>query len=208
MTLTTTDDLIQDNDVKEEESSTAHSGPISTTGQDQGMVLALGLGKAPTEKKVLSALRLLIGFVFLWDFLDKTFGLGVATPPAQSWLSGASPTTGYLTSLNGPAAGALQPLAGQTWVDVVFMLGMLLVGSALILGVALRAAAVGGTLMMAMLWLSALPGKNNPFVDEHVIIAVCLWVLVLAGAGRVWGLDRVWVSLARRPRLGWLRRLG
>jgi thiosulfate dehydrogenase [quinone] large subunit len=31
-----------------------------------------------------ASLRLLTGFVFLWAFLDKTFGLGYATPPARA----------------------------------------------------------------------------------------------------------------------------
>lgn len=190
MTLTATENRIQHDELKE-----------GTSGTDSA-------GQAPIKMKVLALLRILVGFVFLWDFLDKTFGLGFATPPAQSWLSGASPTTGYLASLTGPAAGVLQPLAGQTWVDVVFMMGMLLLGVALVLGVALRAAAVGGTLMLVLLWMSALPGKNNPFVDEHVIFALDLWVLLLAGAGRVWGLGRVWGSMTKRPWLGWLRRLG
>ena len=43
--------------------------------------------------------RILLGFVFLWAFLDKTFGLGYATEPAKAWINGGSPTTGFLKIL-------------------------------------------------------------------------------------------------------------
>src|SRR5689334_12004100 len=46
----------------------------------------------------LASLRLLTGFVFLWAFLDKTFGLGYATASGKGWLDGGSPTKGFLGS--------------------------------------------------------------------------------------------------------------
>ncbi len=54
-----------------------------------------------TEKKgwgytVLGLTRLMVGFTFLWAFLDKTFGLGFSTPTEKSWLNGGSPTSGFL----------------------------------------------------------------------------------------------------------------
>ncbi len=33
---------------------------------------------------VLAVLRLAMGFIFLWAFLDKTFGLGYSTPPERA----------------------------------------------------------------------------------------------------------------------------
>ncbi|EMY35122.1 DoxX family protein [Arthrobacter crystallopoietes BAB-32] len=155
--------------------------------------------------KALAVLRILLGTVFLWAFLDKALGLGFATPANKSWLAGGEPTSGYLGSLEGAFAGAFQPLAGQAWVDWSFMLGMLAVGSALILGIGLRAAAVGGTLIMGLMWLSSLPLKNHPVVDEHAIYASALWLLALAGAGQVWGLGKAWSRLPIVQRIGWLR---
>ena len=40
--------------------------------------------------------RISIGWIFLWAFLDKTFGWGFATPAGKAWISGGSPTTGFL----------------------------------------------------------------------------------------------------------------
>ena len=46
--------------------------------------------------QALAVTRILVGFVFLWAFLDKTLGLGFATTPEKAWLAGTSPTTGFL----------------------------------------------------------------------------------------------------------------
>ena len=37
-----------------------------------------------TAAKALAVLRISTGFVFLWAFLDKTFGFGYATPSAKA----------------------------------------------------------------------------------------------------------------------------
>jgi thiosulfate dehydrogenase (quinone) large subunit len=150
---------------------------------------------APARRS-LAVLRLTLGMIFLWAFLDKTFGLGFATAPEKAWIAGGSPAGGYLGSLEGAFAPLFAAMAGQPWVDVSFMLGMLAVGSALILGVAMRAAAVGGTIIMALMWLSSLPLENHPVIDDHVIYAAALWVLFFTGAGRTWGAGRIWESQA------------
>ena len=50
-----------------------------------------------------AALRLVLGWTFLWAFLDKLFGLGYGTPSDRSWLTGGSPTRGFLeNSATGP----------------------------------------------------------------------------------------------------------
>ncbi|MEV4569763.1 hypothetical protein AB0K12_38895 [Nonomuraea sp. NPDC049419] len=45
---------------------------------------------------VWAAARIAIGWIFLWAFLDKTFGWGFATPSDRAWIAGGSPTTGFL----------------------------------------------------------------------------------------------------------------
>src|SRR3990167_10770972 len=69
-------------------------------------------------------LRLGMGFIFLWAFLDKTFGLGFATVAEKSWMNGGSPTYGFLTMVTkGPFAEFFQSLAGVQVVDWLFMAG-------------------------------------------------------------------------------------
>ena len=48
-------------------------------------------GRIITERatKFLAIVRVVVGVEFLWAFLDKTFGLGYATPAARAWINGA-----------------------------------------------------------------------------------------------------------------------
>lgn len=126
----------------------------------------------------LAATRIMIGLVFLWAFLDKTFGLGMATPSERAWLSGGSPTTGYLKGLEGVFASFFNGLAGNMLVDWLFMLGLLGVGVGLTLGIAMRISIIAGSAMLFLMWLAALPISTNPLIDDHVIyiaILVFMW---------------------------------
>ncbi|OIJ68716.1 DoxX family membrane protein [Streptomyces mangrovisoli] len=169
-----------------------------------------------TRAYVLAGLRLLTGFVFLWAFLDKTFGFGYATPSGKGWIDGGSPTKGFLSSVAaGPMRSTFHDWAGAGWADWLFMLGLLGVGVALVSGVALRLAAVAGTAMMALMWMAEWPParhlsdgslsmSSNPFADYHVVYALVLIALAAAGAGATWGLGKVWARLPIVSRHRWL----
>lgn len=156
----------------------------------------------------LAALRITTGLVFLWAFADKLIGLGYATPVERAWINGGSPTRGFLSSVEaGPFAAGFQAVAGQGWVDWLFMLALLGVGSAVVLGIGLRAAAVSGSLLMALMWLAEwhparfTPGgdptaSTNPLIDYHVIYALALVVVAVTAAGNRWGLGRWWSRTA------------
>lgn len=150
-------------------------------------------------------LRILLGSIFLWAFVDKTFGLGFATTSAKAWLNGGSPTSGFLTfGVHGPLADFFRSLAGQGWVDGLFMAGLLLIGLALILGVAMHLACGMGALLVSFMFLALLPPENNPVIDEHVIYAVTLLGLASSNAGDSWGLGKRWKKLPLVKRFPWL----
>ncbi|KKR25004.1 MAG: DoxX family protein [Candidatus Levybacteria bacterium GW2011_GWB1_39_7] len=147
------------------------------------------------QKQVFALLRITLGFIFLWAFFDKLLGLGFATTPEKAWLAGGSPTLGYLKfGTHGPFAGTFQTLAGNVMVDWLFMLGLLGVGAAFVLGIALRFAALGGGLMMILMWLSAFPPKNNPLIDEHIIYLLVLLSIGRVETGNVLGLGKWWAK--------------
>ena len=126
-------------------------------------------------------LRLGLGWIFLWAFIDKLFGLGFATASDKSWLAGGSPTLGFLSSaVQGPFASFYQSIAGSIFVDWLFMAGLFLIGTSLILGVFLRTAGYSGALMMFLMWTAILPPTNNPLLDDHII-----YLLVLLGIAAV-----------------------
>ncbi|MBU2669954.1 DoxX family membrane protein [Actinoplanes bogorensis] len=158
--------------------------------------------------KALAVARVSLGFVFLWAFLDKTFGLGYSTPWERAWINGGSPTKGFLSSLEvGPLQGFFHSIAGAGWANWSFMLGMLAIGVALITGVGMRLAAVGATAMMAFMWLAEWPlasGSSNPIVDYHFFYAVAAIALALTYAGHTWGLGRWWAKLPLVQKNRWL----
>jgi thiosulfate dehydrogenase [quinone] large subunit len=156
--------------------------------------------------KTLAVLRVVTGFVFLWAFLDKLFGLGYATPSKGAWISGGSPTKGFLSSVHvGPFESMFHSWAGTWWADWLFMLGLGAIGIAVIAGVALRLSAVAGSLMMLMMWAAEWPfaqsmstgeatHSTNPIIDYHIIYALILIALAAASAGYTWGLGRRWAD--------------
>lgn len=142
-----------------------------------------------------AATRLGLGWVFLWAFLDKTFGLGHDTTGEQAWLHGGHPTQGFLKfGTKGPLAGLYRHLTGVTVVDWLFMIGLAAVGAALILGIGMRITAAAGALLMVMMWSAVLPPAGNPFMDDHLIYALLLIGLAMVGAGDALGLGRWWRS--------------
>ena len=48
------------------------------------------------ESHIWGALRFGMGWIFIWSFLDKLFGLGFPTSPESAWIAGGSPTFGFL----------------------------------------------------------------------------------------------------------------
>ncbi|MBP2703722.1 hypothetical protein JOL79_07890 [Microbispora sp. RL4-1S] len=141
--------------------------------------------------------RIAVGWVFLWAFLDKLFGWGFATPAKGAWVNGGSPTTGFLKgTADRTFGGVFGALAGQAWVDWLFMGGLLGIGVALVLGVGMRIAAVSATLLLVLMWAAELPLTTNPFLDEHIVYAIVVIGLALAGAGRTLGLGVQWTRTA------------
>ena len=69
-------------------------------------------------------------------------------------------------------------MAGHAIVDWLFMLGLLGIGVALIIGVAMRFATAAGATMYIADVDASLPLENNPVVDDHLVGAIVMIVLV------------------------------
>jgi thiosulfate dehydrogenase [quinone] large subunit len=145
-------------------------------------------------KAVLGILRLSIGLIFLWAFLDKLLGLGLATIPEQAWLAGGSPTTGFLKfGVHGPFADFFQSLAGIGAVDWLFMLGLAFIGTTLTLGIMTKLGGWAGIIMLFLMYLAVgLPPEHHPFIDEHWVYIFVLLAIVWSNAGIYFGLGNQW----------------
>ena len=149
-----------------------------------------------------TVLRLLLGWSFMWAFLDKMFGLGFATCRAAesssidfgcdaSMIKGGSPTFGFLNfgtagSHTGGLFDWMAPSAPDAinLADVGFMAALLFGGLALILGIGVRTAAVGGALLMTFMFLAAdVWPENNPVNSSHVIEGFAFLGIATVGAG-------------------------
>ena len=174
-------------------------------------------GLSGAIRRVLAVLRMGMGFIFMWAFLDKLFALGFSSGRLEGGgidffadgaaaLNGGSPTFGFLSfGSRGPLASFWQGLAGDTWVNWLFMGALLGLGLALLLGIGLRAVAVGGSILMLSMWSVAMLPGSNPFMDSHIIYALVLVVLALTAAGDTWGLGARWSRTSLVQRLPWLK---
>jgi thiosulfate dehydrogenase [quinone] large subunit len=149
-------------------------------------------------------LRIALGMVFFWAFIDKVFGLGFSTCRdkagsveimcSESWLKGGSPTYEFLkfATKDSPLSSIFQSMAGNPLWDWLFMAGLAGLGLALILGIGLRLAAYSGTLMMALMYIALFQPENNPALDEHVIYALVMLGLSQSKSARRWSLYGWW----------------
>src|SRR5918992_4037657 len=113
-----------------------------------------GAVMTPTAAGVMALVRLATGFVFLWAFLDKTFGLGYSTATENAWIRGGSPTEGFLSGVQvGPLQDTFHEWAGQTWADWMFMIGLGGIGVGVVLRGALRGPPPGGPRLMGVMWV-------------------------------------------------------
>lgn len=159
-------------------------------------------------------LRIALGWIFLWAFLDKLFGLGFATCRAEggsdidvacdaAFIKGGAPTFGFLEfGTQGSHTGDLfswmapaSPTAANL-ADWLFMISLLAIGVGLVLGCASRLAAIGGAVLLVFMYLAGFVWpENNPVLDDHLIYGVALLGIAFTGAGRYIGLGERWNRL-------------
>lgn len=152
--------------------------------------------KRGKEQLIWALLRLTLGWIFFWAFIDKVFGFGFNTPAGKAWLDGVSPTFGFLKfATKGPFASLYQGMAGSALVDWLFMLGLLFVGATLILGIMVRLGSYTGILMLILMYTagSILP-EHNPFLDEHIIYSIALIGIAVSNSGQCLGLGERWFA--------------
>lgn len=130
-------------------------------------------------------LRLAMGLIFLWAFVDKLLGLGFATKSENAWLSGGSPTSGFLlNATRGPLEAMFKGLAGIAAVDWLFMLGLLFVGLTVTFNKYIEWGAIAGSAMLLLMYLAVLPPDNNPLLDDHLVYILVLILLAYKSSNR------------------------
>ncbi len=166
--------------------------------------------RSETGRKILAALRIVIGFNFFWSFLDKLLGLNYNTAAESAWIQGGSPTQGYLMGASDGWLGPVwEAVAGSVVIDTLFMLALLGLGVAALTGAGLRIAAVAGVLLSVGFYLSQLPleagAATNPVTTSHWYYFLLFLLFPFLDAGRTWGVANIWERFSIVQKNPWLR---
>ncbi len=146
-------------------------------------------------------LRFLLGWLFFYAGITKILNPAWS---AAGYLKGAKTFAGLYNFFLSPGMLPITNFLNE-W-------GLTLIGAALMLGIFARLASAGGILLMALYYFPILefpyPNAHSFLVDEHVIYAAALLVLLALHAGKSWGLGTWCAKLpfcAAHPRLqSWL----
>ena len=145
-------------------------------------------------------LRLVVGWVFLFAGTEKILQLEGQGPfsaggflkfaTAGTWPGAAedavvNPTQALWIGL----AGNPQALA---FIDFIVPVGQVLIGAALILGLATRFAGLMGALMMGFFFVAAWDFGHG-IINQHFVYAGLALFLAYARAGEIYGLD-AWIE--------------
>ena len=156
-----------------------------------------------TQQVLLVSLRTLIGWHFLYEGFFKliTPGWGPDGLPLPAWSA-----AGYLRGATGPLADVFHAAASSAWIgtiDVVMPLALVAVGLGLMLGLLTQAASLGGIMLLAMFYVSAIPTTGLPeprlegaylLVNKNLIELIALAVVFAFRTGRIAGFDRLFSS--------------
>lgn len=185
---------------------------MSTVTETKNVTYQEEIVTRPGARKVLAIFRIVLGFTFFWAFIDKLFGLGFATEADRAWINGGKPAQGFLMGMTGegtesnPFRGLMEFfLSWGSFADILFMVGLLGIGVALITGAGLKIAAVTGTLLMLFMYFAQFPltqGGTNPITDSHWIEALAMITFASTLAGDTWGLGKWWGGIVGDS---WLR---
>ncbi len=137
-----------------------------------------------TEKGqyALAAFRILMGWIFLWAFLDKLLGLGFQTPAGSGMVDGGSPSSFVIYAGGGVFFDLFKSVAGNFFVDLLLMAGLLGLGAVLVLGIAPKVTTALTIIFLLVMYCVHVPPVDNPIVDHRIVfIAGMLAVYWLGG---------------------------
>lgn len=140
----------------------------------------------------LSVFRILIGWLFIWSFLDKMFGLGFKTPAGSGWIDGVSPSSyvGFVTK--GVFSDLFNSVAGNMFVDILLMAGLLILGTTILLGIGTKLTTVFTIMFFLVMYSLCIPPEDNPLIDYRIILAVGMLVIYFLGGYEKFSLYDKW----------------
>ena len=140
------------------------------------------------NKLVISILRMAIGWHFLYEGVTKLF--------IANWSSYS-----YLANSTGPIAGFYQWMASSQEIlkviDIINIFGLILIGTALFIGIFSRFAAIAGTILLALYYFAYPPfgsslfsiGEGHLFIVDKIFIETMVLLFLVFYKEKGFGID-------------------
>jgi thiosulfate dehydrogenase (quinone) large subunit len=144
-------------------------------------------------RSLIFLLRLSLAWVFLYAASHQVFVSGWSV---TGFLEHTKTFHGLFSVFTGPLAAPV--------VSFLVSYGHLLIGLSLLVGLMVRVSAAFGILLMLLYWMAHMDfpyisDTNNFLVDEHIVDALVLGLLIATHAGHIWGLD-AWAARQKSVR--------
>jgi thiosulfate dehydrogenase [quinone] large subunit len=141
------------------------------------------MSDSPAEKGLILFFRFTMAWTFLYAASHQVFVPGWSV---TGFLSSTKTFHDFFMHFTTPT---LAPI-----ITFLVEYGHLLIGLSLLTGIMVRVSASFGVLLMLMYWMAHMDwpyisDHNNLIVDEHIVYAGVLILLVVKHAGHVFGLD-------------------
>jgi thiosulfate dehydrogenase [quinone] large subunit len=153
-----------------------------------------------SERALIFLLRMSMAWTFLYAASHQVLVPGWSV---SGFLSSAKTFHEFFQLFTAPGIAAV--------VSFLVAYGHLLIGLSLLTGLLVRVSSMFAIALMLVYWMAHMDfpyisNTNNLLVDEHVVSALVLGLLIVKHAGHIWGLDEVMSKsrdLAKYPLLSW-----
>jgi len=158
------------------------------------------MSRTASERALIIFFRLTMAWTFLYAASHQVF----VTWSVADFLNSTKTFHAFYAPFTSPAIAP--------FLTFVVGYGHLLIGLSLLLGLAVRLSSIFGILLLLLYWTAHMDfpyisNTNNLLVDEHIVFAGVLVLLIVERAGHIWGLDR-WAEtqafVRRQPILKWI----
>jgi thiosulfate dehydrogenase [quinone] large subunit len=138
---------------------------------------------SPAFRPLILLLRLSLAWVFLYAASHQVF---VANSSVAGFLNGTKTFHWLFAPMTAPLPAAI--------LSFFVAYGHLLIGLSLLSGLLVRVSAIFGIGIMLIYWMAHMDfpfisDSTNFLVDEHIVFALALGLLIAVRAGHIWGLD-------------------
>lgn len=127
---------------------------------------------------LLLVLRIVLGLQFMYAGMSKLL---------SGWTA-----EGYLSAATGPFEGFFQSMADSVLISTLNEVGLVLIGTALVIGLLIRPASFFGAALMALYYFAHFEQNTmHGYIDYHIIYIILFALFMSGGFGHAFGIDGI-----------------